>query len=221
MKINLEKLVKNVKRVVSRKTAPLFIGVGLSLIPLTANADDVYLKIARKYYSSLSDYNQKIQEVSYGPVFSNLNCIGAGYSKSLNDNLDANIEVDANYQKLDAIKESAGVQEVYGSNSKLEASIEPGLKYNLPISKSTIVQMGLSLPVNFVYMSSTNEDETETSITPLFSIKSNVLLKQNFGSFFISAGISLNDAITKSNSLDLSSTDIFINAGKNLGEKKE
>jgi len=216
MKINLEKFVENIKRVVNRKTAPLFIGAGLSLTT-AANADELYLKAARKYFSNLAPYNEKIQEVSVGNVFGDLNSAGLGYSKSLNEKLDANLEIDANYQKLDAVKESGGVQEVYGSNSKLEARVKPGLKYNIPISKSTNIQVGVSVPINCVYMQSSNEDTSTKSLTPLVEVEPSVVLKQNIGSWFISGGASISKALTTSNDLDTSALQIFINAGKAFG----
>jgi len=221
MKLRLSNMLKNIKRVVNRKTTPLLIGAGLCLIPLSANADELYLKAARKYFSNLAPYNEKIQEVSVRNIFGNLNGAGAGYSKSLSDKLDLNLEIDANYQKLDAIKEVSGVEEVYGSNSKLEARLKPGLKYNIPISKSTSIQAGVSVPINCVYMTTSNEDTDNSSLTPLIEVEPSIALKQNIGSWFISAGASISKALTTSNSFDPSSTQIFITAGKNLGEKEE
>jgi len=225
MKQKLLNMLNNVKRAVNKKTLPIIAGIGLSLIPLTANADELYLKATRKYYDNLGPYNAKIQEVSLGNVYGNLNGLGLGYSKSLNDKLDANLEANINYQRLDAIKEVSGVREIYGSNSKLEASIEPGLKYNIPITKSknfpTSIQAGISVPINFVYMKSTNEDTSDTSLTPLVEIKPSIALKQNIGSWFLSLGASISKALTTSNNLDLSATQIFITAGKNFGEKEE
>ena len=225
MKQKLLNMLDNVKRAVNKKTLPIIAGIGLSLMPLSANADELYMKATRKYYDNLSPYNTKIQEVSVGSVYGNLNGLGLGVSKSLNDKLDANLEANLNYQKLDAIKEVSGIREVYGSNSKLEASIEPGLKYNIPITKSknfpTSIQAGISVPINFVYMKSSNEDTSATSLTPLIEIKPSIALKQNIGKWFISAGASISKALTTSNSFDPSSTQIFITAGKNLGEKEE
>jgi len=184
------------------------------------NRGEVYVKTARKYYNSLGPYNSKIQEVSVGPVFGGIDSIGIGYSKSLSDKLYANIEFNANKQRLDAIKESNGLQEIYGSNTKLEASIEPGIKYDIPITKSTTLQAGVNVPINFIYMATRNEDSKNTSLTPILEIKPSIALKQTVGKWFVEAGASIRKALTKSNDLDTSAAEIFINAGKNLGEKK-
>jgi hypothetical protein len=159
-----------------------------------------------------SEYNAKIKQASTGDVFNSVSTAGIGYEKSFSSKISGGLEVSANSQIKDAVKEDlSGNQIKYGSNSLSTYNIDPQILYKIGLGEKTLLEAGIGPAITIASVSSKNETDERNSNVSAIGAKFSVSLKRAIKNYFIKLNASYRTG--KNDILDVSGSNAGVSAG--------
>ncbi len=138
------------------------------------------------------EYNKEIEKVSVGQGFGNAMTFGAGYARKLTDRIKLCLEIGKNEQKVDAKKRviATGEEIVYGYNYLSLTNVDLALRYGLPLTKTTDLEVALGPALTQAYLESKNETDKIDSVTSVYGAKASLSLCQKLANYFVRAEVS-------------------------------
>ena len=157
------------------------------------------------------EYNKEIKRISLGNVYGSVDGAGIGIEKKIGI-LWLNGEISRNSQKVDSIAEDInGNKFVYGYNKLGLIYGDVLLKYRIPITKSTSLDIGTGVASTLIQIETSNGKKTEKSNTLTLGPKLSVSLSQRIKNLFLRGTVAMRNS--KADNLNASCLEKSVDIG--------